>query len=329
MRYETLLFTGYEQQDYSALVRPEAMREADITTLSRIFSAADHVARLREDSPALYHFPLGEYVLLVRHYASRREGKAGAMMEGIAVKNGDGEIDSSTAAKLVVEQARLLDVSGEISEGGTQVSDERELDTVFESAEASPFAAQFLERRAQERLFLPFTEAGRATLAALLADSRFESVPYFAFGTSSDVLAQLEQLAVIDVVSFTKTERVSFRDRKTNQVSQYFDGDGDEPDYPTRRIQIPERYAKPRTEADDADKYEDTRVGSQAMATQSFRRNGGAETTNKDSEYDPDDTVLAMQQIPAGVRNNPAQESSPLRRVTRKLSSLLSPRKTE
>lgn len=333
MRYESLLFMRYEQQDYSALVHPSGMSDDDITTLSAIFNRAPYPAGLSGDFPSLYYFPLGQYALLVRHYDSKHEGKAGAVVEGAAVKLGSEEISPAIVAKFVLQQADLLNVSAGISDiavGNLRVSDEREVDAVFESAGFAPFVEEFLERHAQERLFLPFTEEGRATLAAILADSRFDAPPYFAFGTNSDVLAQLEQLATIDVVSFFKTERSSFRDRKTNQVSKYLDGDSDEPDYQTRRVQLPERYAKPPTDEDDADRYEDTRVGTQAMPTQRLRQNDGeAETTNGNGEYDPDDTVLTMQQIPAGAQNNEVQESNPLRRVTKKLSSLLSPRKTE
>jgi len=331
MRYETLYLKQHEQQDYTALVRPEGMSDADITTLNKIFNAADHAGRLREDYPALYYFPVGKYAVLVRHYDSGSSAN-GAVVEGAAFKLGGGGIDTATAAKFVVEQANLLHVSGTISDTELHTlyaSDEREIDATFENVTPVPFAAEFVERRERERLFLPFTAEGRETLAAVLADNHFDTPPYFAFGTNSDVLARLERLASIDIVSFIKTERASFRDRATNQVTRYLDEGSGEPDYEAARTQRMQIYPKPQSDGDDANRYEDTRVGSQAMPIQSVRRSDGAETATEGDAYDPDDTVLTMQQIPAGMRNNETEASNPLRRVTKKLSSLLSPRKSE
>lgn len=332
MHYETLLLVCYEQQDYSALVRPEALSETDITALSTLFNATSHIARLKKDYPALYCFPMGEYALLVRHYdtGNRQAGTPSAVVEGAAVKLGNDVFTGAAAAKLVLAQASLLNISAAMSDTELRAlhsSGEREIDATFENVLPVPFVTEFLERRAQERLFLPFTVEGRETLAAVLADSRFETPPYFAFGTNSEMLAQLEPLASIDIASFTKTERPSLRDRVTNQVTRYLDEGSGEPDYEAARTQRMQIYRKPQNNGDDANKYEDTRVGAQAMPIQNSRRyDDGADSTD---EYDPDDTVLAMQQIPAGTRSNAAQEESPLRRVTRKLSSLLSPRKTE
>ncbi len=74
-----------------------------------------------------------------------------------------------------------------------------------------------IERRTDDRLFLPFTEQGFALLVTALADRRFTTAPYFAFGTNSDVLAQLEQHAPIDIASFFNTDRPEFRSRATNR----------------------------------------------------------------------------------------------------------------
>jgi hypothetical protein len=210
-------------------------------------------------------------------------------------------------------------------------SDEREMDAGFESEAPAPFTEAFLERREQERLFLPFTAAGHAMLASVLADQRFERAPYFAFGTNSEMLAQLEQLASTDIVSFLKTERPSLRDRVTNQVTRYLDEEDGAPDYGAART--PRMYVttKPKSKADDPERNEDTRVGAEAMPIQSFRRHEqddrDAETT--DGDYDPDDTLLAMQQMPKDALSKETMESNPFRKVTKKLSSLLSPRKTE
>ena len=329
MQYETLLFTRIEQQDYAALVRPEGMSEADITALSKLFNAAYHAGRLREECPGLYFFPVGDYAVLVRHY-THGNSLRGVVVEGAAFRLGAGGMNGSTAAKFVVEQARLLNVSGTIRDEESPIvyaSDTLTLDDAPEGDEPSLLATALLERRTEDQLFLPFTAAGHAMLAGVLADHRFETPPYFAFGTNSEMLAQLEQLTSIDIASFTKTERPSLRDRVTNQVTRYLDEGSGEPDYEAARTQRMQIYRKPQNKADDPDRYEDTRVGAEAMPIQNSRReDNGADSAD---EYDPDDTVLAMQQIPTGTRNNAAQEESPLRRVTRKLTSLLSPRKTE
>lgn len=322
MHYETLLLTRQEQPEYSALVRPAEMTDGDITTLNAIFHAATHETGLSAGFPGLYCFPVGDYALLVRHYAGGSEHQS-AVVEGAAIKLGDGGFDGAAAAQMVTEQATLLAVPGTARE-----SKPRPDDVAGERMTSAPFTATFLERREQERLFLPFTEAGQQMLAAVVADSRFETPLYFAFGTNSDVLAQLERLARIDVVSFVKTERASLRDRATNQVTRYLDEGSGEPDYEAARTQRMKLYEKPRTAAEDKEKYEDTQVGAQAMPIQSFRRNEGAGATHEDDEYDPDDTVLTMAQIPAAPHDC-TEESNPLRRMTKKLSSLLSPRKTE
>ena len=79
------------------------------------------------------------------------------------------------------------------------------------------FVAEFLTRRDEDRLFLPFTERGRDLLVNLLADQRFAAAPFFAFGTNADVLAQLEQHAAIDLASFFTTERPGYHSRATNR----------------------------------------------------------------------------------------------------------------
>ena len=73
MHYENLLFTRNQRQDFTAFVRPSLLTNKDVSAIGAIFNYLTDISRLTAAFPSLYYFPLGEYVLLLRHYNSGRQ----------------------------------------------------------------------------------------------------------------------------------------------------------------------------------------------------------------------------------------------------------------
>ena len=216
-----------------------------------------------------------------------------------------------------------------------------------------PFVAAFLERRDNDRMFLPFTPSGRDLLVTILADRRFTAPPFFAFGTNSDVLAQLGKQGQIDVVSFFKTERASFRNRRTNSVSGNIDGDDDddtnpEPSMALRAAFQDERSLRSRmpnkTRAEDDEELdEETLVGSDSISIRAFKNKKNVRPFPKaeaSDEHDDanDSTILTMRQVRDRIRAEEAaakqtetgsnrHDPNPLHWLIHLVSSLISPNK--
>lgn len=229
MRYETLLFTRNQRADFTTFIRPSLLTNKDVSTIGSIFNYVSDISRLTADFPSLYYFPLGEYLLLLRHYDSGRKhaGRAIGTIEGVAIRRSDSAALTDALPQLVEQQATLLAVSAGVADIEAQepaAASEQTCSAPTAAHEQEAFAAAFLARRDADRLFLPFTPDGRAMLVNVVGDTRFPTPPFFAFGTNSDVLAQLERQAPVDIVSFFKTDSASFRSRKTNRVVQVIDG---------------------------------------------------------------------------------------------------------
>ena len=198
--------------------------------------------------------------------------------------------------------------------------------------EQEAFVGDFLGRREADRLFVPFTTEGCQMLITALADARFATPPFFAFGTNSDVLAQLERQAPVDIVSFFKTESASFRNRKTNRVSQHIGGgDDNEATHPSMALRPAASHDEMQmrrervNERDEEDEEEDeeTLVGSDAISLRSLRREPppaeeSAEDTEdtedvEDVEEDAEPTVLTMRQLRDRVRAQELAEAAAIR----------------
>lgn len=352
MHYETFLFTRNQRQDFTAFVRPSLMSNKDISAIGAVFNYITDISRLTPEFPSLYAFPLGEYALLLRQYNSgrRHAGRAIAVIEGIAVQQAESSSFLAALPALVKQQAEVLNVSAavaDIEEASGETSAEHDWSGTAAHAESEPFIADFAERRSTDRLFLPFTNAGRTTLINVLADRGISPTPYFAFGTNSDVLAQLEQQARIDVVSFFKTDRASFRSRQSNRVTGFI-GAEPEPETPVEPS-MSLRPAAPsvtslRPESDvDEENDVDTRVGSRAMSVRQPRREKDSAASARrsgfrDTDTDDEPTMLTMRQIRDQKRAeeaaaHPAAEAehsaNPIRRFIDFLASLVSPSKPE
>lgn len=226
MRYEAFLFTRNQRQDFTAFVRPSKLTNKDVSTIGAMFNYMSDISRLTPEFPGLYCFRLGAYTLLLRHYNSGRThaGRAIAVIEGMALQ----QVDGSELAQCITEQGSALNIIGsikDIDEQRPQVADEQEWFGLPMHHTEGAFVETLLARRNEDRLSLPFNESGLDMLLMALADRRFPAPPFFAFGTNSDVVAQLEQRGTsIDIVSFLSTDRPSFRNRVTNRFSGSIDG---------------------------------------------------------------------------------------------------------
>jgi hypothetical protein len=186
-------------------------------------------------------------------------------------------------------------------------------------------------------------------LVTTLADRRFTSPPYFAFGTNSDVLDQLGKQGQIDIVSFFKTERASFRNRRTNSVSGNIDGDEDDtnpdPSMALRSVLQDERSLRPQAPskahaAGDEEVDEETLVGGNSISIRSFKTRKPDLASRKFEEDDRDEendsTILTMRQLrdriradEAAAKQTESQETprDPIHWLLHLVSSLISPNK--
>jgi hypothetical protein len=368
MHYETLLFTRNQRLDFTVFVRPAALTNKDVSTIGAVFNYITDVSRLTAQFPSLYAFPLSEYLMLLRHYNSgrRHAGRAIGVIEGITVPKTGGDDFTAALAHFVTRQADLLDLSAtipDIEEAETMPSPQHTWDGHALDALDDSFVGEFLARRQKDRLFLPFTTEGRDLLIKALSDPLFTSPPFFAFGTNSDVLAQLGKLADIDIVSYFKTERPSYRSRRTNSVSGSVAGFEPteaaeakvDPSMSVRPVQQDETRLRPsqaavdttrmrRTETDgDADDQEadkETMVGANAMPIHTFsarkpKRGVGYEDDADDAEA----TMLTMRQMRDKIRAEetaaraakaqPPQPRDPISRIVRLIASIFSPNNSD
>jgi len=67
MHYETFLFTRNQRQDFTAFIRPALLTNKEVSRIGGIFNYISDISRLTPEFPSLYCFPLGEYVMLLRH----------------------------------------------------------------------------------------------------------------------------------------------------------------------------------------------------------------------------------------------------------------------
>lgn len=350
MRAENFLFTRSQRQDFTAFVRPARMTNQDVSTIGGIFNYVTDISRLTSDFPSLYSFGLGDYWWVLRHYDSGRThaGRAIGVIEGIAVPQDDAVELAGTLAALVENQARALNISAGISDIETQPNErgvEAELSPRRVRRERLPFVEQFAERRADDRLFLPFTPTGRDLLITALANAPSLAPTGFAFGTNSDVLAQLE-FASIDVVSFFNTDQPAFRSRTTHRVTAIIDGYTPEsaaepavdPSMALRGGHRDERSLRVR--ADDAppaanvDEDDETLVSGVSMRVQ---RRAPAPRVPDADETDDGSTVLTMRELRDQMRAEEAAAQAesereeahgfdPIRWLVRLVSSLVKPK---
>lgn len=229
MNYETFLFTRNQQRDFTAFIRPKELTNKQVSIISSALSYVNDVSDLTREWPSFYCFPIGEYVLLLRHYDSGRKhaGRNIAVLEGIAVKRTRARRFAQAAPHFFAHQDDLLAVADKVPDIEALLTPQDSAehawpDVRVESVEGGvgdDLVSEFVARLAEDRLFVPFNDDGRAMLLAALADSRFPSL-YFAFGTNGDVLGRLNKSEIdVDVVSYFNTTVPSLRSRATNEIT--------------------------------------------------------------------------------------------------------------
>ncbi len=227
MNYETFLFTRNQQRDFTAFIRPKELTNKQVSIISSALSYVNDIAG--RDWPAFYCFPIGEYVVLLRHYDSGRKhaGRTIAVLEGIAVKRTRARRFAQAVAHFFAHQDDLLAVADKVPDIEAlltpQDSAEYPWPDVKTSGSSNPLSGElvneFVARLTEDRLFVPFNEDGRAILLAALSDARFPSL-YFAFGTNGDVIARLNKSEIdVDIVSYVSTTTPSLRSRATNEIT--------------------------------------------------------------------------------------------------------------
>jgi hypothetical protein len=229
MNYETFLFTRNQQRDFTAFIRPKELTNKQVSIISSALSYVNDVSDLTREWPSFYCFPIGEYVMLLRHYDSGRKhaGRNIAVLEGIAIKRTRARRFAQAAPHFFAHQDELLAVADKVPdiEGLLTPQDSAEYPwpdvkiEPFDNSAGDDLVSEFVARLSEDRLFVPFNDDGRAMLLAALADPRFPSL-YFAFGTNGDVLTRLNKSEIdVDVVSYFNTTVPSLRSRATNEIT--------------------------------------------------------------------------------------------------------------
>lgn len=248
MIYETFLFTRNQRRDFTAFIRPKDLTNKEVSLIASALSHVNNVAELTPVWPALYSLPVGEYNLLLRHYDSGRKhaGRDISVVEGIAVRRTVQRHYTLAVPHFLARQQEILNISDQVADIETITPRQsEEFDWPDVQAEEAQTTAdddlieEFLSRLNDDRLFVPFTQDGRALLISALSDPRLRTA-YFAFGTNSAVLARLQQAEVhVDIVSYFNTTIPSLRNRQTNEItSELTDFVGKLPPRPAGRIPV-------------------------------------------------------------------------------------------
>ncbi|MAS33163.1 MAG: hypothetical protein CL610_04095 [Anaerolineaceae bacterium] len=315
MIYETFLFTRNQKRDFTAFVRPRELTNKEVSLLASALGNINDVANLTRDWPAFYSLPVGQYNMLLRHYDSGRKhaGRPISVVEGIAVRRTLQRHYTLAVPHFLAHHDDVLHISRQIADiEAANIEESAEHDWPDVQAEDVQSAADddlinaFLSRLDEDRLFVPFTQDGRALLISALTDPRLRKA-HFAFGTNADVLARLHQADIqVDIVSYFNTTVPSLRNRQTNEItSELTDFIGKlparpegrvaietDPDYPTEVLPTPRqvRAAWQRIQTDD-DPLAEFDAGDEAMLTmREMRRGERQQQAEQTADDEPEET---------------------------------------
>jgi len=231
VKYETFLFTRSKARDFTAFIRPVGMTHKEVSVIANAFNYVNDITPLTPDFPALYLFPLGDHLFLLRHYDSGRThaGREIPVIEGIAAKRDIAKSVYAVLPHFVTRQSELLNVVAQYDDIETlefipsPQYEWDEWDDTIESVEIpkvqtdESLLVEFISRHREDRLCIPFSETGRSLLLAAVTDLRF---PYlnFGFGTNADVVSSLSTADIpLDVLSYVTTTEPSFLPRDRNR----------------------------------------------------------------------------------------------------------------
>ena len=253
VRYERFLFTRNQRRDFTAFERPASMTNKEVSVIANAFNFVNDISPLTAARPALYCFPLGGYLYVLRHYDSGRThaGRAIPVIEGIAIRREDENALGVLLAEIISQQATLLNVSeamGDVETLERQTSDTFEWspplagDHSDEVGDAPDFPADngdnnesdvsdesddttehdladaLAQRYPTDWLLFPFNDEGRALLLTALSDERLP-ILHFAFGSHPDLVAKLKESGItFDVVGYGGVEEPEFRPRESRKA---------------------------------------------------------------------------------------------------------------
>jgi hypothetical protein len=225
VQVEAFLFTRSQRRDFTAFIRPAGMTNRDVSAIASALSNVNDVDRLTRAFPALYCFPLGDYVYLLRHYDSgrRHAGRAISVVEGIAARATWTRHFALAIPYLIAHQAEALNIAGgvgDIEAFAPVISASYELpEHSAEIVVPDPaYLDEFVARRAEDRLIVPFNAGGLILMTGALAERRFLSPLHFAFGTNRDVIAAFADAGIsFDIVGLFNADGAGFRSRETGE----------------------------------------------------------------------------------------------------------------
>jgi hypothetical protein len=227
MHYEQFLFTRNQRRDFTAFIRPKALTNKDVSNIASALNNINNVADLKPDWPSLYCFPIGEYVMLLRHYDSGRKhaGRDIGIIEGMAVRRTQARHFAIALPYVLAHQDEFLSVAStvpDIESAAVIPSPEQnwpEMKREVPDGEMeSELIEQFAARLMDDRLFLPFTPEGLSLLMSALSDPHFSRL-YFAFGTNAEVISRLNESDIdVDIVSYFNTTEPGFKARKIKKT---------------------------------------------------------------------------------------------------------------
>lgn len=225
MQVEAFLFTRSQRHDFTAFIRPAGMSNRHVSAIASALNNVNDVDRLTRAFPALYCFPLGDYVYLLRHYDSRRRhaGRVISVVEGIAARTTWTRHFALAIPYLIAHQAEALHIVGGVGDielYAPTISASYELPehTAEIAVPDAVYLDDFVARRLEDQLIVPFTAGGLILLSGALAERRFLSPLHFAFGTNRDVIAAFADAGInFDVIGLFNAEGAAFRSRETGE----------------------------------------------------------------------------------------------------------------
>jgi hypothetical protein len=248
--YEHFLYTRTATRDYTAFVRPEHTSDNDVTLLAELINHVSDVTWLTRWHPALYCFPMGDAIYLLRHYHSgiHHEGTPISVLEGIAAPRGSTRDFAAHLHRIVALQHDYLNVVGtvaQLDDQDTRISTQHSLRiTRVQPPTPAPLDMQTIETMAQHEpdvcLYVPFTEKGSQLLVSVLSSPIIPPLVRFAHGTTSNGVRYLNEIGItLDVIGYFGLSRPSLRQRSNDRLIAALDG------YARRAFIPPEPIANP------------------------------------------------------------------------------------
>lgn len=227
MQYETFLFTRNLRRDFTAFIRPAAMTNKEVSVIASAFNYVNDITPFTPEQPALYCFPLGASLYLLRHYNSGRThaGREIPVIEGIAIRRDDEPQFRPLLPAAIHNHAALLNtLDAEIEEIEIHTPEARAWTDDFTITE-TPFqpdtpeiVADYAKHYAEYQLVLPFGAQGFGWLSQVVAHPNMP-LAHFAFGTNPDVVGRLREAGIdFDILGYLNVSEADLKQRPAPKV---------------------------------------------------------------------------------------------------------------